>query len=253
MLDNRLFALSLVTMLTGCSFGPLVKRQSELNCPTDIRKTVPWCAGEDAVFRCPCGPQGAFYGHKPTCWRKWPMPATVWRDAGCGPIVHDAPTLAPTDEQVIPLPPVTPEAAPAEADDVDPEVLPLNAPRPEDLGTLDSNGAALNLDATTRPAEQSEVASTRSPTQMQAEPGSTAASRQRPRRGAEGKPLHPDQQQAEGRPKTAVSTDEPPATRTSPVLPVSLINPADQSVKAASAVNNATTMATPGGGSRGSR
>ena len=73
------------TVLSGCchSLGLLVKRDSELNCPTDIRRTVPWCAGEDAIFRCPCGPADEFYGHKPTCWRTWPAPAAVWRDSYC--------------------------------------------------------------------------------------------------------------------------------------------------------------------------
>jgi hypothetical protein len=77
--------LVMATVLCGChSFGPLVKRDSELNCPTDIRRTVPWCAGEDAIFRCPCGPSDDFYGHKPTSWRTWPAPAAVWRDSYCG-------------------------------------------------------------------------------------------------------------------------------------------------------------------------
>lgn len=76
--------LLLSAAMSGChSFGPLVKRDSEENCPTDIRKTVPWCAGEDAIFQCPCGPSEDYYGHKPTCWRTWPGPTTVWRDSYC--------------------------------------------------------------------------------------------------------------------------------------------------------------------------
>src|SRR5262245_17947384 len=81
---HRLCLPLLLVAATGChSFGPLVKRDSELNCPTDIRRTVPWCAGEDAIFHCPCGPDGPFYGHRPTCWRTWPAPASVWRDEYC--------------------------------------------------------------------------------------------------------------------------------------------------------------------------
>ncbi|QDV79750.1 hypothetical protein K2D_33660 [Planctomycetes bacterium K2D] len=43
-----------------------------------------WCWGEDAVFDCPCGPDEAYHGHKPTCWRDWQAPASVWRDERCG-------------------------------------------------------------------------------------------------------------------------------------------------------------------------
>ena len=73
-------------MCNGCYFGPYMKRTSELNCPTDIRRTIPLSIGEDAVFRCPCRPACDFYGHKPTCWSDWPTPGTVWRDACCGPM-----------------------------------------------------------------------------------------------------------------------------------------------------------------------
>ena len=72
-----------------CPCGCLVKRQSEMNCPTDIRQTVPWCAGEDAIFHCPCGPDNSFYGYKPTCWSVWPAPGAEWRDAQCSPQLTD--------------------------------------------------------------------------------------------------------------------------------------------------------------------
>jgi hypothetical protein len=76
---------AIIAAVCGChSFGAGAKRDAELACPTDIRKTVPWCAGEDAIFHCPCGPGEEFYGHKATCWRVWPAPATVWRDSQCG-------------------------------------------------------------------------------------------------------------------------------------------------------------------------
>ena len=58
----------------------LRKRASELQCPTDIRKTTNWCAGEDAVFSCPCGPDSEYYGYQPTCWRGWPTGAAEWRE-----------------------------------------------------------------------------------------------------------------------------------------------------------------------------
>lgn len=74
-------------LFAGCrNYGLLVKRESELNCPTDIRKTVPWCAGEDAIFCCPCGPNEQFHGHKPTCWRLWQTSGAEWRDLHCEPL-----------------------------------------------------------------------------------------------------------------------------------------------------------------------
>ena len=82
--------LALVLLLVGCRpCGVLVKRESEMSCPTDIRQTVPWCAGEDAIFHCPCGPEASFYGYKPTCWSAWPASGAQWRDQGCGPQVFE--------------------------------------------------------------------------------------------------------------------------------------------------------------------
>lgn len=107
-----------LAILSGCNpVGLSVKRQSELNCPTDIRQTVPWCAGEDAIFRCPCGPAQDFYGHKPTCWRTWPAPASVWRDSYCGGLQ----TLPQPEEgdildlQEEPIPTPAPELPPSES------------------------------------------------------------------------------------------------------------------------------------------
>lgn len=77
------FLIGTIVTLSGCHSGLFAKRQSEANCPTDIRQTVPWCAGEDAIFRCPCRPAQAYYGHKPTCWRVWPTSGAEWRDANC--------------------------------------------------------------------------------------------------------------------------------------------------------------------------
>ena len=97
-----------ILLCCGCHhWGYFPKRQSELNCPTDIRQTIPWCAGEDAVFRCPCGPSPHFYGHKPTCWGYWPAPGEVWRDSYCGCSVAYA-----ADEELS-VPVLAPEPLPA--------------------------------------------------------------------------------------------------------------------------------------------
>jgi hypothetical protein len=104
----------LLAAASGChSFGPLVKRESEMNCPTDIRRTVPWCWGQDAIFSCPCGPTDDFYGHKPTCWRCWPAPASQWRNAYCGyptPCPTELPVSA-VDGAIMVLPPTEVDVA----------------------------------------------------------------------------------------------------------------------------------------------
>lgn len=74
--------------LSGCHLGLLEKAESERNCPTDIRQTVPWCFGEDAIFYCPCRPGEDFHGHKPTCWKMWPTSGAEWRDVYCGQPTH---------------------------------------------------------------------------------------------------------------------------------------------------------------------
>lgn len=139
--------LILVALATcGCKqTGFLAKRESEKCCPTDIRKTVPWCAGEDAIFHGPCEPSANFYGYKPTCWGIWPTSGAAWRDSHCGNLHHEAvitdlknqnrelislPTLEPL--LVAPEPPVlhealsiSPEAAPIETVPV--ETVPVEA------------------------------------------------------------------------------------------------------------------------------
>jgi len=92
-------------IFSGCQRGIFLKRESELNCPTDIRKTVPWSAGEDAIFCCPCAPDGDFYGHKPTCWGVWPAPAAQWREAHCGPLAQDLAVVMPDERIMTLLPP----------------------------------------------------------------------------------------------------------------------------------------------------
>jgi hypothetical protein len=130
-----------------CSFGVCAKRESEANCPTDIRKTVPWCAGEDAVFHCPCGPEGNFYGHRPTCWRDWPTSASAWRDMSCGPtIVSDVATSAESNpfrgSQEIPTPAPEPAPAPVELPPL-PRTIPNVTPPP----SFKPPAATENIDA----------------------------------------------------------------------------------------------------------
>jgi hypothetical protein len=88
----------------------LAKREAEKCCPTDIRKTVPWCAGEDAIFHCPCKPSCAFYGYKPTCWGTWPASGAAWRDMHCGERHHHAVITDLTNQnpELITLPEVQP-------------------------------------------------------------------------------------------------------------------------------------------------
>jgi hypothetical protein len=128
--------------LSGCCCC-MAKRQSELNCPTDIRQTVPWCAGEDAIFHCPCGPEHQFYGYKPTCWSVWPADAAQWRDAGCGPqmtaagceVNGDNPTLLPTPvpgpvQEFTPRPPLVRNVGPERDPDEPVPTLPTPLPGP---------------------------------------------------------------------------------------------------------------------------
>lgn len=89
----RLLALIAgAVVASGCHCGCLMKRESEMSCPTDIRQTVPWCGGEDAIFHCPCRPACDFYGYKPTCWGIWPASGAEWRDAYCGSPMCDYPS-----------------------------------------------------------------------------------------------------------------------------------------------------------------
>lgn len=104
--------LSALTLLVGCqNYCLFAKRESEQNCPTDVRQMVPWCAGEDAIFHCPCRPNCEFYGYKPTCWGVWPAPGAAWRDAYCGPTQQACPTCElPPDATDAVFPPPEPES-----------------------------------------------------------------------------------------------------------------------------------------------
>ncbi len=130
-----LLALPLVTVTAGCCCEafPL---PGEAGCPTDARRI--YCSpGEEAVRRCPCGPDSAFYGHKPTEWRSWP---DGWRYGQypcsaqmAGPVPEQPATAAPMEagasvpnpfrDQGIPekLPPAAapPDATPLKESDND--------------------------------------------------------------------------------------------------------------------------------------
>lgn len=100
----------------GCKqSGLLAKRESEKCCPTDIRKTVPWCSGEDAIFNCPCQPNASYYGYKPTCWGTWPTSGAHWRDTHCGEVHHGAiiTDLTTHNPELVVLPALEPEPAPS--------------------------------------------------------------------------------------------------------------------------------------------
>jgi hypothetical protein len=143
---KSLLTILMAALTAGCSsHGIFVKRQSELNCPTDVRKTVPWCVGEDAIFQCPCGPAEAFYGHRPTCWRTWPAPAAVWRDSYCPTEVSIESGIQNPfrDGDLVPLPQAEPALPQGPLELETPtEVIPPAASRPERLYKSNTFGAA---------------------------------------------------------------------------------------------------------------
>src|SRR5689334_15709280 len=71
-------ALLPLAAITGCCCQA-VPLPDEHCCPTDARRMYFAC-GEEAVRRCPLGPDREFYGLKPTCWREWPE---GWQCNGC--------------------------------------------------------------------------------------------------------------------------------------------------------------------------
>lgn len=83
-LNTKWLSLALVLLslaaISGCCCEayPL---PGECDCPTDARRLY-FSTGEEAVRRCPCGPDREYYGLKPTCWRRWP---DGW---GCGQCDH---------------------------------------------------------------------------------------------------------------------------------------------------------------------
>ncbi len=73
-------AIASLAAISGCCCEayPL---PGECDCPTDARRLY-LGTGEEAVRRCPCGPDREYFGLKPTCWRRWP---DGW---GCGRCDH---------------------------------------------------------------------------------------------------------------------------------------------------------------------
>lgn len=129
-----------VLAVGGCNhYGCMVKRQSELDCPTDIRKTVPWCAGEDAIFHCPCGPSSTYYGARPPGWRPWPSSGAQWRDA------YGAMPAACCEQPTPQLLPTTPQPVEVELNEpVQPEPLPV-APETQDPPTVEELKSAFQF------------------------------------------------------------------------------------------------------------
>src|SRR5947208_3719003 len=75
------FALALLPLcaIAGCCCCQAYPLPGECNCPTDARRLY-LATGEEAVRRCPCGPDQQYYGLKPTNWRAWPA---GWRCSTC--------------------------------------------------------------------------------------------------------------------------------------------------------------------------
>jgi hypothetical protein len=127
-----LLALLSLAGVSGC-FCQAVPLPGEDHCPTDARRLYCTC-GEEAVRRCPCGPDHQFYGLKPTCWREWPagwgcngIEGFPYVDhASCGGPVAESPSVeAPASNDTrptnpfrsdpraeLPLEPVTPQISP---------------------------------------------------------------------------------------------------------------------------------------------
>lgn len=91
--------------LGGCRLGCIGKRQNEMCCPTDIRKTHCWCFGEDAIFHGPCGPTEEYYGMRPTTWREWPTSGAEWRD-----LYHSSAVEPPPADRMLPVEALVPAA-----------------------------------------------------------------------------------------------------------------------------------------------
>lgn len=108
---RRTILLLLIAICAATSEGCLccgicTKRENELCCPTDIRKTHCWCFGEDAIMRGPCGPKEELYGYEPTYWRAWPTTFPAECDDGEFVPQPTGPTLPPANpSDTLPVPP----------------------------------------------------------------------------------------------------------------------------------------------------
>lgn len=101
------------------SVGCQLNRSEEQCCPTDARRLVYSCAGQEAVRQGPCGPNEAFYGHHPTCWGSWPNGWEVYQADHCAQATAVAATPVASDscdacETAGPSHPVAVESVPRE-------------------------------------------------------------------------------------------------------------------------------------------
>jgi hypothetical protein len=98
---RRAAMLLMLAAVSGCCCQA-IPLPGEQQCPTDARRMY-WGCGEEAVRKCPCGPDRAFYGHKPTEWRSWPEGWNCGQhgwgaEGGCGEMIEaDALGGIPTD------------------------------------------------------------------------------------------------------------------------------------------------------------
>lgn len=96
------------TASSGCLCrGICTKRDNELCCPTDVRKTHFWCFGEDAFIQGPCGPKEELYGYEPTCWREFPAVPPCYGFDYC----ERPRPLPPVNEELPSLPVAQPPAS----------------------------------------------------------------------------------------------------------------------------------------------
>jgi hypothetical protein len=144
-----LLALLSLAGVSGC-FCQAVPLPGECQCPTDARRLYCTC-GEEAVRRCPCGPDREFYGLKPTCWREWPAGwgcngtegfPYVDRASCGGPAAESHMVEAQTSDQTglsnpfrsdqndeLPVPPVTPQISPKQPTPAPPAPVRLIPPQ----------------------------------------------------------------------------------------------------------------------------
>jgi len=124
----------------------------EGRCPTDARRIYVG-AGEEAVRRCPCGPDRAFYGHKPTDWRTWPE---GWRygQYPCCPREGQEMTIEPQEQ----LPPGIPAEVPNPfRNDSHSEAPPPAARKPPEVDSEISFGPAKPAPLPTLPPQSSPI------------------------------------------------------------------------------------------------
>jgi hypothetical protein len=190
-------ALASLAAVSGCCCQA-VPLPGENQCPTDARRLYCSC-GEEAVRRCPCGPDSEFYGLKPTCWREWPE---GWHCNGCegmpyvdralcgDPVAEELVSAAPTVEMPatenvdisnpfrsklgaaeFPLPPQTSQSGPTPADPA--KTAPVEVVPPQPMPTPPP--ALKDFPKDTSPAKQSPAPSVdKSTTEKPARDATTA-------------------------------------------------------------------------------